>query len=402
VLFRPSAAEHVQEEADMPEQIVYMDYNATTRVDPAVAEAVAASFSLYGNASSMHSAGRTAAAAVERARAQTAALLGADPQEIIFTSGGSESNNTVLDMIFSGASAGTGRRRIITTAIEHPSIIETVEQFQRKGMPITVLGVDSTGKIDMEQLRREVDEDTALVSIMTANNEIGTLQDIAAAAAAAHSCGAYMHTDAVQAAGRIPLDLHELEVDFASISGHKFHAPKGIGALYIREGLTVLPLIRGGHQEGGRRAGTYNTPGIVGIGAAAEIAAQRLYEDREKIASLRDRLRDGIAAAVPNIRINGHPTDILPGTLNISFPGAEGESILLYLDLEGIEVSTGSACATGSLEPSYVLLATGMGAELAHGSIRFSIGRFTTRDEVDYVVKKLPPIIKRLREMSTL
>ncbi|MCF7943188.1 MAG: aminotransferase class V-fold PLP-dependent enzyme [Spirochaetia bacterium] len=386
----------------MSEKIFYMDNNATTSVDPAVRKAVLESFDLYGNASSMHGPGRHASAAIEKARGQVAALLGADADEIIFTSGGSESNNTVLDLVFSDLFSGSGRKRIITSSIEHPSVVETVESYREKGFPVTIIGVDSTGKLNMDELRKEAREDVALISIMTANNEIGTIQDIAEITRVAASCGALMHTDAVQAAGRIPLDLHGLGVDFASISGHKFHAPKGIGALFVRKGLHIAPLIRGGHQEGGQRAGTYNTPGIVGIGAAAEIALRLMEEDGKRIAMLRDRLRRGIEASIPDIHINGHPVDILPGTLNVSFPGAEGESILLYLDMEGVAVSTGSACATGSLEPSYVLIATGVGAELAHGSIRFSLGRYSTDEDVDFVLSKLPSIILRLREMSTL
>lgn len=386
----------------MPEKSIYMDNNATTTIDPVVKEAVLKGFDLPGNASSMHGPGRAASAAVERARIQTARLIGADPEEIIFTSGGSESNNTVLNLIYSNMFTENGRNRIITSSIEHPSINETVKVFRNNGVPVTIIGVDSNGKLDMEALRREASKDVAIISIMTANNEIGTIQNVLEAAKIAVSCGALMHTDAVQAAGKIALDVHNLNVDFASISGHKLHAPKGIGALYIRKGLNIEPLIRGGHQEHGLRAGTYNTPGIIGLGAAAEIAYNELTESVGYISNLRDKLRMGIESLIPNVHVNGHPMEVLPGTLNVSFPGAEGESILLYLDMEGISVSTGSACATGSLEPSYVLIETGVGPELAHGSIRFSLGKFNTEEEVAYVLKKLPPVIKRLREMSTL
>ncbi len=386
----------------MSERSIYMDNNATTKVDPEVKKAVLESLDLYGNASSMHGPGRVASAAVEKARSATARLIGADPDEVIFTSGGSESNNTVIELICSRKFTESDRRRIVTTAIEHPSIYETVLSLRESGHPVTLVGVDSYGKLDMVAFRSALGDDVALVSVMTANNEIGTIQDIAEISRLAHARGALMHTDAVQAAGKIPLDLHALEVDFASISGHKFHAPKGIGALFVRRGLQVEPLIRGGHQEHGQRAGTYNTPGIIGIGTAAEIASRNLETEVVYVRGLRDRLKAGIMAAIPDIHINGHPNDILPGTLNVSFPGAEGESILLYLDMEGIAVSTGSACATGSLEPSYVLLETGISAELAHGSIRFSLGRYNTEDDVTYVLEKLPPVIARLREMSTL
>nr|MBC8452266.1 aminotransferase class V-fold PLP-dependent enzyme [Spirochaetota bacterium] len=373
-----------------------------TRIDPVVKEAVLKSFDLSGNASSMHGPGRAASAAINRARIQTAKLIGADPEEIIFTSGGSESNNTVLHLIYTQMFENSGRKRIITSSIEHPSVIETVEAFKKKGVPVTVIGVDAYGKLDMEALRGEAADDVALISVMMANNEIGTIQDIARVAEIAASCGALVHTDAVQAAGKIVLDVHELNVDFASISGHKLHGPKGIGALYIRKGLNIEPLIHGGHQEHGQRAGTYNTPGIIGLGAAADIAFRELAADMVYIQKLKDRLYHGIKRLIPDVHINGHPVDVLPGTLNVSFPGAEGESILLYLDMEGISVSTGSACATGSLEPSYVLIETGVGAELAHGSIRFSLGKFNTENEVDFVLEILPPVIKRLREMSTL
>ncbi|MBL7005959.1 MAG: aminotransferase class V-fold PLP-dependent enzyme [Spirochaetia bacterium] len=386
----------------MIERNIYMDNNATTRIDPVVKEAVLKSFDLSGNASSMHGPGRAASAAINRARIQTAKLIGADPEEIIFTSGGSESNNTVLHLIYTQMFENSGRKRIITSSIEHPSVIETVEAFKKKGVPVTVIGVDAYGKLDMEALRGEAADDVALISVMMANNEIGTIQDIARVAEIAASCGALVHTDAVQAAGKIVLDVHELNVDFASISGHKLHGPKGIGALYIRKGLNIEPLIHGGHQEHGQRAGTYNTPGIIGLGAAADIAFRELAADMVYIQKLKDRLYHGIKRLIPDVHINGHPVDVLPGTLNVSFPGAEGESILLYLDMEGISVSTGSACATGSLEPSYVLIETGVGAELAHGSIRFSLGKFNTENEVDFVLEILPPVIKRLREMSTL
>ncbi len=386
----------------MNERIVYMDNNATTPIAPEVKEIILETLDIYGNASSMHGPGRLARAAVSQSRMKVAALIGAEPEEIVFTGGGSESNNSVLNLVFSDIFEGTGRNRIVTTTIEHPSIHETVQTLKEKGVNITMVGVDSTGKVKMDELSSAMGEDVAIVSVMMANNEIGTILDVAGAARLAHGCGALMHTDAVQAVGKIPIDVKELDVDFLSLSGHKLYAPKGIGALYIRKGIRFCPLIHGGHQEAGRRAGTYNNTGIIALGRAAELAVGHVQEEAERIAALRNRLRDGLLERIPDIYVNGHPTDVLPGTLNISFPGAEGESILLYLDMEGIAVSTGSACATGSLEPSYVLMETGVGAERAHGSIRFSLGAYNTEEDVEYVLEKLPPIIRKIREMSTL
>lgn len=386
----------------MNERIIYMDNNATTPIAPEVKEIILETLDIYGNASSMHGPGRLASAAVAQSRMKVAALIGAEPEEIVFTGGGSESNNSVLNLVFSDIFEGTGRNRIVTTTIEHPSIHETVQTLKEKGVNITMVGVDSTGKVKMDELSSAMGEDVAIVSVMMANNEIGTILDVAGAARLAHGCGALMHTDAVQAVGKIPIDVKELDVDFLSLSGHKLYAPKGIGALYIRKGIRFCPLIHGGHQEAGRRAGTYNNTGIIALGRAAELAVGHVEEEAERIAALRNRLRDGLLERIPDIYVNGHPTDVLPGTLNISFPGAEGESILLYLDMEGIAVSTGSACATGSLEPSYVLMETGVGAERAHGSIRFSLGAYNTEEDVEYVLEKLPPIIRKIREMSTL
>lgn len=371
---------------------------------PEVQASMAGSFQLYGNASSMHGPGRAAARAIEEARNMVANLLGADASEIIFTSGGSESNNTVLQIARERYLRGDARCRIVTSTIEHPSIIETVKAYGTMGVPVTLIGVDETGKLRMDEYLKALGDDVALVSIMIANNEIGTIQDIREISRAARACGALMHTDAVQAAGKIALDVKDLGVDLLSLSGHKFYGPKGVGVLFVREGVSVGPLIHGGHQEQGLRAGTYNNQAIIGLGKAAELA--RAGVDTEgyiaRIARLRDRLKEGILAGIPDVHVNGHPTDILPGTLNTSFSGAEGESILLYLDMEGIAVSTGSACATGSLEPSYVLMETGVGAELAHGSIRFSLGAYSTEEDIDHVITVLPPIIARLREMSTL
>jgi len=385
---------------------IYMDYNATTPLHPEVKKELVDSMDLFGNPSSMHVFGREAHARIELARERCAKLIGAGTEEIIFTGGGSESNNTVLKLLRCGEACCGGyfgeRNEIITSAIEHPSVLETARALRRRGLTVHEIGVDSQGKLNMAEYAEKLSEKTALVSIMFANNEIGTIQDIETVTRLAHENGALMHTDAVQAVGKVRFKVHELGVDFLSFSGHKLYAPKGTGFLYVRSGSPYCSLIHGGHQEGGRRAGTLNNLGIIGLGKASALAMEEMDEEIERLRKLRNRLRDGIAASVPDIRINGHPTDVLPGTLNVSFIGAEGESILLYLDIEGIAVSTGSACATGSLEPSHVIMATGIGPELAHGSIRFSLGYGTTDEEIDYVLEKLPPIIERIRAMSTV
>ena len=401
----------------MPQRFVYMDYNATTPLRPEVKELMLRDFEVYANASSMHEAGRRARDRIEKARASVARLVGAaDPLEIYFTSGGSESNNTVFNTMYDlgrkgmpGAAAGAPlRRKILTTAIEHPCVINSARRLADEGFPVVFLRVDGQGRVDLDQVAAELDPSrseggpTLLVSVMAANNEIGTIQDLPKIAAMAKAAGALVHSDAVQAGGKIPIDVKAWGVDYLTLSCHKIYGPKGIGALYVRKGSPIEPLVRGGHQELGVRAGTYNNLGILGFGLAAELALRDLPEFSSRLRGLRTRFRDGILAKIPQVRVNGHPTEVLPNTLNVSFPGAEGESILLGLDMEGIEVSTGSACASGSLEPSHVLMATGVGPELAHGSIRFSLGRDTTEADVDYALEKLPPIIARLRRMSTV
>jgi cysteine desulfurase len=394
----------------MDKRLVYMDFNATTPLRGEVKARMIEDLEIFANASSMHEAGRRARDRIEKARANVAALIGAkDPQTVLFTSGGSESNNTVFNAMGDIAlSSGGGRRKIITTAIEHPCVMNAARRLADEGLPVVFLGVDGRGRIDMAELERELDSSRSsggkalLVSVMAANNEIGTVQDIKAITALAKAAGAYVHTDAVQAAGKMPIDVVAWGVDYLTLSCHKIYGPKGVGALYLRKGAPIEPLIRGGHQELGIRAGTYNNQGILGFGHAAELALRDLDSYKTRLGVLRERLKEGIVANVPDIRVNGHPTEVLPNTLNVSFPGAEGEAILLSLDLEGIEVSTGSACASGSLEPSHVLMATGVGPELAHGSIRFSLGRDSSEEDVDYVLEKLPPIIKRLRRMSTV
>lgn len=387
----------------MDKRPVYLDYNATTPLHPVVKDAMIADLELYANASSMHEAGRRARSRVESARAAVALLVGAgaDPEQIIFTSGGSESNNTVFATMFHLGRRGP-RKGIVTTAIEHPCVLNAAKWLESEGFPVTFVGVDDHGRIRMDELQAAVGSDTLLVSVMAANNEIGTIQDMVAISRIAKAAGAWLHSDATQAVGKVPVDVDSWGVDYLTMSCHKLYGPKGVGALYLRKGAPLEPLIRGGHQEHGHRAGTYNNIGILGFGTAAELALAELPEYAARVTALRNRLRDGIVQMIPKVRINGHPVTVLPNTLNVSFPGAEGESILLYLDLAGIHVSTGSACASGSLEPSHVLLATGVGPELAHGSIRFSLGRDTTEAEIDYVLQQLPPIIARLRAMSTI
>lgn len=389
---------------------IYLDYNATTPIHPEVKKVLIDSFDLYGNPSSLHSPGRSANSKIEEARESIAKLIKADPDEIIFTAGGSESNNTVLKYVVCNPAKGCegsccslgGRNEIITTVIEHPSIISTIDFLSEQGGSVVLLDVDKYGKVDINQLEDKISGKTALVSVMMANNEIGTIQNIKQIAEIAKAHGALMHTDAVQALGKLPIDVKSLGVDYLSISGHKVYAPKGIGVLYVKKGAPYCPFIHGGHQEDGRRAGTLNNFGIIGFGKAAEIALADMDSEYVKIKQLRDKLKKGIIESIPDIKINGHPQDCLPNTLNVSFIGAEGESILLYLDLEGIAVSTGSACSSDSLEPSAVLLATGVGPELAHGSIRFSLGRENTEEDIDYVLEKLPKVIERIRKMSTI
>ncbi|MDR1211564.1 MAG: cysteine desulfurase [Spirochaetaceae bacterium] len=392
----------------MGEKRIYLDYNATTPLRPEVREAMIHDFEVYGNASSMHGSGRLAHNRVEEAREAVAALIGTAAETITFTSGGSESNNTVFEtarVLGSGPDGRvleSGRTEIITTTIEHPCVLNSAEYLKSLGFPVRFLGVDEYGRINLDELESLLSDKTLLVSVMMANNEIGTVQNIKKIAGLVKARGALMHSDGVQATGKIPVNVEELGVDYFTVSAHKIYGPKGIGGLYIRKKAPVFPLIHGGHQEDGRRAGTYNNTGILGFGRAAELARRDLSAYMNHAGSLRDRLREGLFKTIPNIKMNGHPEDTVPNTLNVSFPGAEGESILLSLDMEGIEVSTGSACASGSLEASHVLLAIGVGPELAHGSIRFSLGWGTTAEDIDYTVERTGPIIARLRAMSSV
>jgi len=389
----------------MPEREVYLDHNATTPLHPEVKKAMMEAMECYGNPSSLHTSGRKCRALVEDAREKVARFINASPQEIIFVGSGSEANNSVLSITCCpsghctcGIQTGKG---IITTQIEHPCILETAKCLGDRGVSVTFCGVDETGKVKMKELEEAITGKVGLVSVMMANNEIGTIQDIKAVAGLTHDKGAMFHTDAVQAVGKVPVDVKELDVDFLSLSGHKIYGPKGIGALYVKKGVPFCPLIRGGHQEQGRRAGTENTIGIVGLGKAVEMRAAEMADEAIRLAKWKEVLKDGIANNIPDIRFNGHPRDCLPTTLNVSFEGVEGEAILLYLDLEGIAVSTGSACASGSLDPSHVLLATGLPVENAHGSIRISMGRGNTEEDIQYFLKKLPAVIQKIRNMST-
>lgn len=384
---------------------VYLDHNATTPLHPEVQKVMQKGLDIFGNPSSMHTFGRKAKGQIEEARIEVASFIGAESAELIFVGSGSEANNTVLSIFSCPSSHCTslrgGRTEIIITSIEHPCILETSKCLEEKGTKILYLNVNTSGKVDLDQLAKMLNERVGLVSVMMANNEIGTIQDIKTIAKLAHSKGALFHTDAVQAVGKIPVDVKELDVDFLTLSAHKIYGPKGIGALYIRRGVPFCPLIRGGHQERGRRAGTENTLGIIGLAKALEMRAKEMEGEGVRLLKLKASLKEAIEKDIPDIQFNGHPSDCLPGTLNVSFAGAEGEAILLYLDLEGIAISTGSACASGSLDPSHVLLATGLGAEYAHGSVRISLGRDTSPKDIEYLSEVFPRVIKRIRDMST-
>ncbi len=384
-------------------RLIYLDNNATTQMAPEVLRAISeAEPVVYGNASSMHTFGREANKLVESARANIAQLIDCDANEVTFTSGASEANNTVF-MIAKSIIDRKGSGRIVTTTIEHPSIIETVKYLKKNGVKIDQVPVSADGRIKMDEFKKLMGPDVVLVSVMTGNNETGAIQPISEISEIAHSFGALVHSDATQAIGKIKVSCKEWKLDYLSCSGHKFYGPKGVGVLYCRKGVPYEPFVHGGEQEHGRRAGTYNTISIYGTGVAAKLAMENLDEEARRLWKMREALREGIEAKVPHIVVNG-PKErefCLPGTLDVSFENVEGESILLMLDMAGIAVSTGSACATGSLEPSYVLMAGGLDVELAHGSIRFSFGRFNTMEDVDYVLEVLPPIIERLRSIST-
>ncbi len=379
---------------------IYLDNNATTRCYPQVVEAMLPYFSeKYGNASSMHTFGGQNRHAIDIARKQVAALVNAaHDDEIIFTSCATESNDSVL---FSVAESFPQKKHIITSAVEHPAVLEPCHVLESRGWRVDYIRVDENGRFDLEELKNLIDGDTALVSVMWANNETGTIFPIKEIAKIAHTHGALFHTDAVQAAGKIAIDVQAAEVDFLSVSAHKFHGPKGIGALYVRRGTRFVPYLVGGHQEKRRRAGTENVPYIVGIGKAAELAQKRLSDgSMQKVAALRDKLEKGIVDTIPDVKINGDVQNRVPNTTNISFGYIEGESILMYLNDFGICASSGSACTSGSLEPSHVLRAMKVPFQFAHGSIRFSLSDENTESEIEVVLKELPPIIERLRKIS--
>ncbi len=377
---------------------VYLDNNATTRVAPEVVEAMLPYFSdFYGNPSSMHSFGGNLGIKVREARAQIAALLGAQPEEILLTSGGTESDATA---IHAALAAHPRKRHIVTTRVEHPAIKNLFEQYGKNGYRVSFIPVDREGRIDKEEFFDCLSEDTAVVSMMWANNETGVLFPVDEVAAELRDRGIVLHTDAVQAVGKVPIDLARTGVDLLSLSGHKLHGPKGIGALYIRKGTKFKPMMVGGHQEHGRRAGTENVPGIIGLGKACELAAGNLGDIGTRVRALRDRLEDALLGAVPQSMVNGDRANRLPNTSSIAFEYVEGEAILLMMNEHGIAASSGSACTSGSLEPSHVLRAMGIPFTAAHGSIRFSLSHYTTSEEIDFVIAKMPPIIERLRQMS--
>ena len=389
----------------MNEKVIYLDNNATTAVSPVVFEAMAPFFcERYGNPSSIHRFGGSVAADVEAARRQVAELLGAHyrdrddcASEIIFTSCGSEGDNAA---IHAALAAKPERRRIVSSSVEHPGVLSCLKEWERRGYEVVLLPVDGRGQLDLGVLERAVNENTALVTLMWANNETGTIFPIREACRIAHAAGALFHTDSVQAAGKEFIDVDDLEADYLSISGHKLHAPKGVGALFSRRGIPFAPLILGGHQERMRRGGTENVASCIGLGEACRIARAGLKTERRELARLRDKLEAGVLAAIPEVHVNGDLEHRLPNTSSISFKYIEGESILMYLDMHNICASSGSACTTGSLEPSHVLKAMGIPYSSAHGTIRFSLSKYNTDKDIDKVIEVLPPIIARLREIS--
>jgi cysteine desulfurase len=379
-------------------KVVYVDNNATTQVAPEVLEEMIPYFhELYGNPSSMHSFGGQVAAQLKEARHRMAGLIGASPDEILLTSCGTESDNTAIRAVLESYPK---KKHIITTRVEHPAVLNLCEYLAENGYRVTFLPVDRQGRLNPENLYESLSDDTAIVSIMWANNETGTIFPIEEMARVVRERGVVFHTDAVQAVGKIPINMQQVPVDMLSISGHKLHGPKGIGALYIRKGTKFSPFLIGGHQEGGRRGGTENVASIIGLGKACELAAEHMGEENERVKYLRDKLENEILKGVPNAIVNGDREHRLPNTTSISFEYVEGEAILLMMNELGICASSGSACTSGSLEPSHVLRAMGVPFTAAHGSIRFSLSVYNTEEEIDFIIQKLPPIIERLRELS--
>jgi cysteine desulfurase NifS len=381
---------------------VYLDHSATTPVDPEVAALMMTYYTeKYGNPSSVHGFGREAKQALEQARSQVAELIGAAPAEITFTSGGTEADN--LAILGTAEVLRKKGKHIITSCIEHHAVLETCEYLEKNGFDLTIIPVDEEGVISVDEVRKAIRPDTILISVMHANNEVGAIQPISEIGKLAREHNITFHVDAVQSLGKIPINVQEMNIDLLTVSSHKIYGPKGVGALYIRKGIRLMPLIHGGGQEKKRRSGTENTPGIIGFGKACELAGQRMAEDAEHQKKLRDKLMNGITERIDYVKINGPLGDKrLPNNVNVSIQYVEGESLLLSLDMLGIAASSGSACTSGSLDPSHVLLAMGLIHEIAHGSLRFSLGRQNTEEDIDYVLEQLPKIVERLRMMSPL
>ncbi|AET66643.1 cysteine desulfurase NifS [Desulfosporosinus orientis DSM 765] len=381
---------------------VYLDHSATTPVDPEVAALMMTYYTeKYGNPSSVHGFGREVKQALEQARTQVADLIGASPNEITFTSGGTEADN--LAILGTAEALRSKGKHIITSCIEHHAVLETCEHLEKSGFDLTVIPADEEGIVSVDELRKAIRQDTILISIMHANNEVGSIQPIAEIGKIAREHGIVFHVDAVQSLGKIPINVEEMNVDLLTVSSHKIYGPKGVGALYIRKGVRIVPLVHGGGQERKRRSGTENTPGIIGFGKACELAGQRMEEDARHQRKLRDKLMNGITKGIEFVKVNGPVGESrLPNNLNVSIRYVEGESLLLSLDMLGIAASSGSACTSGSLDPSHVLLSMGLTHEIAHGSLRFTLGRQNTEEDIDYVLEQLPKIVERLRMMSPL
>lgn len=378
---------------------VYADNAATTRIAPQVLDAMLPYLKEeYGNPSTLYNLGREAKIAIEKAREQVAQVIGAKAEEIFFTGSGTEADNMALKGVLYGP-AGKGKKHLITTKIEHHAILHTAMALEKEGFQVTFLDVDKNGRVDLEELKQAITPDTALVSIMAANNEVGTIQPIEEIGKICREKGVLFHTDAVQAFGHMPLDVNKMNIDLLSLSAHKINGPKGSGALYIRRGLGLRPVIEGGGQERNRRSGTENVAGIVGLGQAAQLAMETMEEESARLKALAKKLTDGVLQ-IPETILTGDPENRLPGACSFAISAIEGESLVLYLDMEGICTSTGSACSTGSLDPSHVLMAIGLSHEVSHGSLRVTLGRFNTEEEVDYIIETLPKVVEKLRSMS--
>lgn len=380
---------------------VYLDHSATTPVRPEVAEVVTKYFTeIFGNPSSVHAFGREARKSVENAREQIANLIKGKPEEIFFTSGGTEADNMAI--IGSALANKNKGNHIITTAIEHHAVLDSCKYLEKEGFKVTYLAVDGDGMIDIEELKSSISEETILITMMHVNNEVGTILPIKEVGAIAKERGILFHVDAVQSFGKLPIDVNEMNIDMLSASGHKIYGVKGVGCLYLRRGVKLHPIMFGGAQERKRRPGTENVPGIVGFGLASELAGKEMETEAKRLTKLRDKLIESILEKIPHTQLNGHRTKRLPGHVNISFEFVEGESLLLMLDLKGVAASSGSACTSGSLDPSHVLLAMGLCHEIAHGSLRLTLGKDNTEEDIDYVLEVLPDIVERLRAMSPL